>query len=186
MSKMSCSFKSCKTGSLNESECRIEVKTVLPKKTIDGSKLSINWRTDGEAKFHKDCWNDVLKLSRSRTKKKDGPNMSQQEKILVKEAKKSFEQFDSLQHLCSEAKRVAQMITSSKHCVAFTGAGISTSAGIGDYRGKSGKWTEMDQNLLDVDSIFETDEPETKKRKTQTEGSVNPEAASVELWSSPA
>lgn len=178
---MICSYKNCKNISLDESECRIEAKTVLPKKRIDGSKLSINWKSDGEAKFHKDCWGDILKLSRARTKKKDGPNMSQQEKILVKEAKKSFEQFDSLQHLCSEAKRVAKMIISSKHCVAFTGAGISTSAGIGDYRGKSGKWTEMDQNSLDVDSMFEADEPEIKKRKTQNDqATINSEEDETE------
>ncbi|OWF48853.1 NAD-dependent protein deacetylase SRT1 [Mizuhopecten yessoensis] len=119
-------------------------------------------------------------MSRSRTKKKDTPNMSQQEKVLVKEAAKSFEQFDSFQHVCREAKRVAKMITSSKHCVAFTGAGISTSAGIGDYRGKSGKWTEMDQNLLDVDSLFDTDEPLTKKRKTKTEAPINQEPEAEE------
>ncbi|XP_060065330.1 NAD-dependent protein deacetylase Sirt6-like [Ylistrum balloti] len=172
---MSCSFKNCKSNSLDESECRIEAKTVLPKREFDESKLCIRWRSDGEAKFHKDCWNDVLKLSRSRAKKKDGPNMSHQEKVLVKEAAKSFEQFDSFQHVCREAKRVAKMITSSKHCVAFTGAGISTSAGIGDYRGKSGKWTEMDQNSLDVDSVFEKNEPETKKRKTQPEATVTPQ-----------
>jgi NAD-dependent SIR2 family protein deacetylase len=34
------------------------------------------------------------------------------------------------------AKRAADSIRASTHCAAFTGAGIATSSGIGDYRGK--------------------------------------------------
>ena len=57
------------------------------------------------------------------------------------------------------------MLKSATHCVAFTGAGISTSAGIGDYRGKSGKWTLEDQEVTSIKEE-ESSEPPAKRRKT--------------------
>lgn len=48
-------------------------------------------------------------------------------------AEKSAE--DALERKC---KRLAELIAASKHLVAFTGAGISTSVGLPDYRGDNG------------------------------------------------
>ena len=67
------------------------------------------------------------------------------EKRLVKEVLKSAEYHDSLGTVINEASRIADLIGNAKHYLAFTGAGISISAGIGDYRGKSGNWTEEDR-----------------------------------------
>ncbi|MCO5577464.1 hypothetical protein L7F22_031296 [Adiantum nelumboides] len=51
------------------------------------------------------------------------------------------ELFDSRDDLQSKVKELAKIIQESHHLVAFTGAGISTSCGIPDFRGPKGVWT---------------------------------------------
>ncbi len=46
--------------------------------------------------------------------------------------KKEF--FDSPEELDAKVTRLAELVRNSKHFIAFTGAGISTSAGVPDYR----------------------------------------------------
>ena len=48
---------------------------------------------------------------------------------MVKEAMKTAEHHDSYDTVTAEAERIAEMILNASHCVAFAGAGISTSAG---------------------------------------------------------
>ena len=47
------------------------------------------------------------------------------------------------------------LISESKHCIALTGAGVSTLSGIRDFRGKNGLYKEMDaEKIFDVDYFF--------------------------------
>ena len=97
--------------------------------------------------------------------------MTQTEKSLLIEAAKTQERHDSDDVMKSEAKRIADMIRSSQHCVCFTGAGLSTAAGIGDYRGKSGKWTQMDREKICHDEDENDGEsPEKRARLDDTQG----------------
>jgi len=55
------------------------------------------------------------------------------------------EYWDKPQVFRENIKKLAQLIRDSKHLVIYTGAGISTSASIPDYRGENGLWTKADR-----------------------------------------
>ncbi|XP_041359037.1 NAD-dependent protein deacetylase Sirt6-like [Gigantopelta aegis] len=159
--KMSrCLYVNCESNEITSSQRHVEIKTVLPRsgvkkmKSVIKSKMLIFWKSNGEAMLHRHCYDLLLKSARARNPKGLIPKMLQEEKALFKEAIKTAEYFDSIETLRNEGMKVAEMIKKSKHCVVFTGAGISTSAGIGDYRGKSGKWTQQDQASINMDSVF--------------------------------
>lgn len=170
MATYNCCLLLCKNKTLSSDESRVEVQTAIPSGGISKlkSKLLISWSKKGEAVFHSSCWEALLKSARARTKKNMVyPQMTVTEKAMVKEAAKTSECHDSSAVFKKEGKRIAELIKKASHCVCFTGAGISTSAGIGDYRGKSGKWTEMDRDTVDLDTVVEAEKlgsPSKSKR----------------------
>ena len=149
-----CSFRYCRGSKLSSFEEHVEVQAAIPKRGFSGiiGTCVVVWGEDGAAQFHTSCWEEVLKASRVRNVKKAKYKMSSEEKLMVKDAAKTVEYHDSVEDTIKKAKRIAELIKQAQYCIAFTGAGISTSAGIGDYRGKSGKWTEQDREKV-VESL---------------------------------
>jgi NAD-dependent deacetylase len=57
----------------------------------------------------------------------------------------------------SSIQELFSLIASSRHCVALTGAGVSTLSGIRDFRGKNGLYNDMDaEKIFDIE-YFEKD-----------------------------
>ena len=52
----------------------------------------------------------------------------------IKDTEDKKEYFDSPEVLNAKVEQLAQMILTSSHFVTFTGAGLSTAAGIKDFR----------------------------------------------------
>ena len=143
---------SCHLPISPEVDSRAEIKCSAPPASLK-SPWVLNWAPDWSATLHAECWERTLSTARSRSKK-----ITAAEKKMIREGEKTVERFDSLQTLGREAVRTAKLLTSAKHCICFTGAGISTSAGIGDYRGKDGKWTQEERQQQECSASAELEE----------------------------
>ncbi|KAK3100799.1 hypothetical protein FSP39_025465 [Pinctada imbricata] len=70
------------------------------------------------------------------------------------------ETFDTCDSVRDKVYQLAELVRNSKHLVVHTGAGISTSAGIPDFRGPKGVWTlEERGEIPNVDVTFEKARP---------------------------
>jgi len=53
------------------------------------------------------------------------------------------ELYDDVESVCDKSSRLAALIRDSRHLVVITGAGLSTAAGIPDFRGPAGMLTNI-------------------------------------------
>ena len=129
-----CFLRSCSKVLSDEDE-RAEIRITLPrsKSGLEWFLQSslVEWSPNGDAYFHRSCWNEILRNSRARKAKNMTMRIGSEEKTMIKDAAKTVEFHDSRKSIEEKGKKIASLIKSSKHCVAFTGAGISTAAGIG-------------------------------------------------------
>jgi NAD+-dependent protein deacetylase sirtuin 7 len=54
---------------------------------------------------------------------------------------------DDLEIIKEKTKKIAELLRSCKYVIVYTGAGISTSASIPDYRGPNGLWTMLSKGI---------------------------------------
>eukprot|EP00055_Hartaetosiga_balthica_P003071 m.6340 g.6340 ORF g.6340 m.6340 type:complete len:448 (+) comp2581_c0_seq1:33-1376(+) len=87
----------------------------------------------------------------TRKKTKTPVYFSDAERDALYMAMETAEIFDSQDKIKNCAEEVAKLLKQASHACIFSGAGLSTSAGIGDYRGKKGKWTEEDTGIQQDD-----------------------------------
>ncbi|KAF9405965.1 hypothetical protein HW555_013491 [Spodoptera exigua] len=72
------------------------------------------------------------------------------------------EKFDSIEKFNKKCELLAQLINQANHVVVHTGAGISTSAGIPDFRGPNGVWTLEKEGKRPTTNISFADAVPTK------------------------
>ena len=130
--------------------------------------LVVQWDTKEDAFFHKNCWERIVKEAvgeavgeaerpRKRQRKmselthhrkeeeaasvpaRPPPNvLTPSDKLLILEVSDTAERFETATSMRSKAKIIADLIRTSSHTVVFTGAGISSAAGMPTYRGTDG------------------------------------------------
>lgn len=79
-------------------------------------------------------------------------------------------------------KKLAEFITSSSHAVVHSGAGLSTSAGIPDFRGPTGIWTKEEElkSNFTTKKISSSQKTEVKQGKIQTQNNTPQEVKGFE------
>eukprot|EP00746_Dinoflagellata_sp_MGD_P165071 gnl/MRDRNA2_/MRDRNA2_94136_c0_seq1.p1 gnl/MRDRNA2_/MRDRNA2_94136_c0~~gnl/MRDRNA2_/MRDRNA2_94136_c0_seq1.p1 ORF type:complete len:539 (+),score=82.98 gnl/MRDRNA2_/MRDRNA2_94136_c0_seq1:129-1745(+) len=83
---------------------------------------------------------------------------------------KRVREFKEPEHVLEpKTKELAQLLRESSYTVFFTGAGVSTSAGVGDYRGPSGLWTQQRIQKLEKKDSHASEKQRDELRKLREE-----------------
>ncbi|XP_058822437.1 uncharacterized protein LOC131684002 [Topomyia yanbarensis] len=124
--------KRCRRSDIKQEECPKKKKLDLWKKIIAILKKVDSKRTIEDER--------LLVIHKSLVKQ-----IQERRKRRVQYKERMLETEDDPGEIEGKALKLAQAIAKSQHLVVYTGAGISTSAKIPDYRGSQGIWTLLAQ-----------------------------------------
>lgn len=122
-------------GEISAAAARVEA-TVGSGQGASGG--AVDWEHGATLAFHRDCWQALVSEEKA---------LGNEDWHSLRQASEILEKFDATDDFEEKARSAAEILSRSKSAIAFTGAGLSTSAGLGDYRGKHGKWTLEDRGV---------------------------------------
>lgn len=118
-----CSLRSCMRPLEGKSRVRIKA---LPCPPAPDPNALVEWDPRGYAEFHRECWEMFDFNSFTGIRPRLRMKCSKKELAVLKAAAGTAEHFDAPCVFSTKAKKAAELIMAAKHCVVFTGAGIST------------------------------------------------------------
>mmetsp|Transcript_16554 Transcript_16554/g.30121 ORF Transcript_16554/g.30121 Transcript_16554/m.30121 type:complete len:303 (-) Transcript_16554:485-1393(-) len=89
------------------------------------------------------------------------------------------ERYDSDRSLKLKLDKLATMVRASQHFVVLTGAGISTAAGVPDFRGPKGIWT-IEKKIKKEEQKKNKKRPREEETDSKKEDEVHPSDSSLE------
>ena len=117
---------------------------------VPAATAVVAWDAAGAAVLHRECW-DVATAALPRAASGEraaligGPRLrlrvGSAERRALAAADSTAEHFDARVVVRDKARAAAALVAHAHRCVVFTGAGVSTAAGIRDFRGPDGRWT---------------------------------------------
>ena len=120
--------------------CTVPLKRLKRIAKRDKSEFVINWDISKAANyFHSDCLLPLM-YPKSRRQQSSLPSqkISSAERSVLDTVEESIERFSTMEILHEQIQRLATLMQDALSIVAFTGAGISVSAGMMTYRGAEG------------------------------------------------